>query len=185
MKNIIWILLIVVVAIGAYLLVSKDKGATLEPTPAQMEADLSETDAMDKMEGENMMEIENVINEDLEMPEEKPRQEVDPTMEEHMGMFVDYAPELLANAESGDVVLFFHAPWCPTCRTLANDINSHLSSIPKGVTILKVDYDSEAELKQKYGITYQHTMVQVDSKGNMITKWSGSMSLASLLQKIK
>lgn len=185
MKKIIWILLIITIAIGIYLFTSQDKRAQIEPIHSEMEADVSETEAMQNSDNGSMVEGDNMITDDMEMPDEMPRQEIDPAMEEHMGMFTDYSPELLANAEAGDVVLFFHAPWCPTCRTLANDINKNLSSIPKGVTILKVDYDTESELKQKYGVTYQHTLVQVDSDGNMITKWSGSMSLASFLQNIK
>jgi hypothetical protein len=50
---------------------------------------------------------------------------------------------------------------------------------------LKVDYESSTELKKKYGVTYQHTLVQVDAQGNMITKWSGGNTLESLLEKIK
>ncbi len=101
------------------------------------------------------------------------------------GSYETYSPEKIARAESGDVVLFFHASWCPSCRGLNSDIEGNAVSIPEGVSILKVDYDKETELKRKYGVTYQHTLVQVDEEGNLIKKWSGSPKLASLLSQIQ
>ena len=101
------------------------------------------------------------------------------------GSFEDYAPEKLARADSGDVVLFFHASWCPSCRLLASNIEKNLADIPAGLTILKTDYDSENALKQKYGVTYQHTIVQVDSVGNMIKKWSGGSQLSSITSQVQ
>jgi ABC-type uncharacterized transport system YnjBCD substrate-binding protein len=60
-----------------------------------------------------------------------------------------------------------------------------MANIPEGVYILDVDYDNSAELKQKYGVTMQHTLVQVDAKGNMITKWSGGDTLDSVVKNLK
>lgn len=88
------------------------------------------------------------------------------------GSYADYNTAKLVNAENGKVVLFFHAPWCPTCKE-ANK-NFEASQAPEGLTLLKVDYDSSNELKKKYGVTYQHTFVQVDKDGNLLKKWSGS-----------
>jgi thioredoxin-like negative regulator of GroEL len=101
------------------------------------------------------------------------------------GTYEDYSSEKVARAETGDVVLFFHASWCPSCRGLGSDIETNMASIPEGVSILKVDYDKEVELKKKYGVTYQHTLVQVDKDGNLIKKWSGSSKLSSLLSEIQ
>lgn len=101
------------------------------------------------------------------------------------GSYEEYSSEKLARAESGDVVLFFHASWCPSCKGLNSDIEANLNSIPEGVSILKVDYDKATELKKKYGVTYQHTLVQVDKDGNLIKKWSGSSSLSKLISEIK
>ena len=101
------------------------------------------------------------------------------------GTYEAYSAEKIAFAANGDVVLFFHAPWCPTCKALDTSINTNLTGIPANTKILKVDYDSSTELKKKYGVTYQHTLVQVDAKGNMITKWSGGNTLASITAKIQ
>ena len=83
------------------------------------------------------------------------------------------------------VVLYFHAPWCPTCQALDKNINANLGAIPDKTVIVKTDYDSSNDLKKKYGVTYQHTLVQVDSSGNKIKKWSGSPELKDLLAEIQ
>ena len=101
------------------------------------------------------------------------------------GSYEAYSADKLVKAETGDVVLFFYASWCPSCRGLNSSIEGDLKSIPEGVSILKTDYDKETELKKKYGVTYQHTLVQVNKDGNMIKKWSGSPSLSSLLAQIQ
>jgi thiol-disulfide isomerase/thioredoxin len=101
------------------------------------------------------------------------------------GSYEAYSADKIARAETGDVVLFFHASWCPSCRGLNSNIESNLKSIPEDVTILKTDYDKETELKKKYGVTYQHTLVQVDKNGNLIKKWSGGSTLDNLLSQIQ
>ena len=101
------------------------------------------------------------------------------------GSYEAYALEKLAKADTGDVVLFFRASWCPTCKALDADVRAKLSQIPAGLTILDVDYDNSQSLKQKYGVTYQHTFVQVDAQGNQKKKWSGSPTLAALLGQIQ
>jgi thioredoxin 1 len=101
------------------------------------------------------------------------------------GTYELYAPEKLAFAESGVVVLHFHADWCPICRTLEEEILANPAGIPSGVHILKVEYDTATALKQKYGVTYQHTFVQVDAEGEQIAKWGDSMTLAQVIEKIQ
>ena len=109
----------------------------------------------------------------------------DDAMMEKSGTYEAYSPEKLALAESGKVVLFFHAAWCPICLAMEKDINAHLSAIPAGTHILKVDYDSSDALKRQYGVTYQHTFVQVDAKGNKVAKWGDVNTLAALVAKLK
>ncbi len=102
-----------------------------------------------------------------------------------VGSYEAYAPDKIARAEKGKVVLFFRASWCPSCHALDADIRAHLDAIPAGVSILDIDYDNSQELKQKYGVTYQHTFVQVDKDGTQIAKWSGSPTLSDLISNIK
>lgn len=127
------------------------------------------------------------VKNDNMMAEEKMEQPVVENKEVMMklGSYEAYSADKLARAETGDVVLFFHASWCPSCRGLNSNIESNLKSIPEGVTILKTDYDKETELKKKYGVTYQHTLVQVDKDGNLIKKWSGGGTLNNLLSQIQ
>jgi len=79
------------------------------------------------------------------------------------GTYVDYSDTAIASAQ-GRTFLFFHASWCPICRTLDSDILA--SGVPAGVTIIKVDYDSNQALRQQYGVTQQTTIVEVDTAGN-------------------
>ncbi len=84
------------------------------------------------------------------------------------GQYVDFSPELVASTP-GDKLLFFHAPWCSQCVALEEDIEA--AGVPDGVTIFKVDYDSNQDLRQKYGVTIQTTMVKVDDNGEMIDSY--------------
>lgn len=147
------------------------------------EADTMENNQM--MESESMMKDDNNNLENNSMMEDKPTTDNSAMDQSNTGKYETYAENKLTWAENGDVVLFFHASWCPTCKALENNINANLSEIPENTYILKTNYDTETELKKKYGITYQHTFVQVDSKGNQIKKWSGSPTLAALVGQIQ
>ena len=97
------------------------------------------------------------------------------------GSYTAYDPTKLANAAHGKVVLNFSAPWCPTC--VEADKNFKASTTPDGLTLLKVDYDTSTELKRKYGVTIQHTFVQVDKNGKLLKKWGGSLTYDELLKQ--
>jgi len=89
------------------------------------------------------------------------------------GTFETYSPEKLALANNGTVVLFFHADWCPSCRGLENDLNARLGEISNNTHILKLDYDTETELKRRYEVIRQHTLVVVDADGTELKKLTG------------
>lgn len=84
-----------------------------------------------------------------------------------------YSAEAFAKAASKRRVLFFHATWCPTCKVANADLEKNIGMLPEDVVVFKTDYDSQAELKKKYGITYQHTFVLVDEAGAELMKWNG------------
>jgi thiol-disulfide isomerase/thioredoxin len=84
------------------------------------------------------------------------------------GSYVDYSPELVSSTP-GDKLLFFHAPWCPQCEELDADIQE--AGVPDGVTVFKVDYDSNQDLREKYGVTIQTTVVKVDDQGEAIESY--------------
>lgn len=83
------------------------------------------------------------------------------------------------------VVYFFHATWCPTCRTLEKDIKANIGSIPQDVVVVKTDFDSEQQLREQYGVTVQHTLVQVKADGSLIGKWVAQPSLSSVLSDLQ
>ncbi len=85
--------------------------------------------------------------------------------EDAPGAYVDYYDGVIAET-AGEKVLFFHAPWCTQCRQLEQSILSE--GVPDGTTIIKVDFDSETELRQQYGVTLQTTVVHVDDDGDAL-----------------
>jgi thioredoxin 1 len=101
------------------------------------------------------------------------------------GVYEDFSEDKFAYAADKSTVLFFAASWCPSCRALDRDITGNLENIPEDVALLKVDYDTRDDLKARYEVTTQHTLVQVDANGDMIAKWSGGSTLESVLSEIQ
>ena len=174
MNKTLLLIIIGIVAIGAIVLAYN---ATTAPADQMINDDKM-------MEDNNMPADDKMMDDDSDtmMKDDDSIMEGD----DHMsaGSYETYDSSKLALANNGDVVLFFHAPWCPTCRALDTELNASLNNIPENLTILKTDYDSETQLKQKYGITYQHTLVQVDANGNLIKKWSGSRNLSEITNQL-
>ncbi len=110
--------------------------------------------------------------------EEKIKKEDSKMMKVTGYMNYDEVTVKTALAEWQKVALFFHASWCPTCKALNTAIESDLSSIPTDTLIVMVDYDTSDVLKQKYGVTSQHTTVMIDKNMNLISKklWAKSVS---------
>ena len=106
--------------------------------------------------------------------------EADATMSKD-GAWIDqaaYEADAAAYHEAGDVVLFFNASWCPTCQATVKSLDA--DGAPAGLTVVSVDYDNSAELRKRYGVTVQHTFVQVDGAGNELVKFTGSASGAEI-----
>jgi thiol:disulfide interchange protein len=85
------------------------------------------------------------------------------------GQYIDYSEAAIAENADKDIVIFFHAQWCPNCRELEKTLTA--GAIPENIVIMKADYDTETELKKKYGVTQQTTMVQVNGQGEKQTIW--------------
>ena len=86
-------------------------------------------------------------------------------------------------AAEAPTVLFFYASWCPTCRSAREDFNKRQNDF-KNINLILVDYDNSKDLKKKYGITYQHTFVQIDENGDALVKWNGGAT-DELLSKVR
>ena len=142
---------------------------------------------IDEGQEEAGIDPDSLLNQAAEPVEvEEAPEVIEPVAAAGNGSFEAYSAErVAAAAENGKVVLFFHAAWCHTCRGLESSINANIAALPSDVTILKVDYDSALELRQKYGITIQHTLVQVDGNGEQITKWTGGNSIESITSRLQ
>lgn len=105
-------------------------------------------------------------------------------MEKTMGLtnFSDI-DEAMMQAKTKPTVLFFAASWCPTCQGARADFEANLDKL-EDINLLVVDYDHSAELQKKYGVTYQHTFVQISPEGEALVKWNGGAT-DDLLMKIK
>jgi thiol-disulfide isomerase/thioredoxin len=96
------------------------------------------------------------------------------------GAYVEYTDGIIEET-AGTKVLFFHAPWCPQCRKLDEQLVA--DGPPDGLAVFKVDYDSRGDLRQKYGVTLQTTVVFVDDAGQLLssTVLYDDPSIASLI----
>lgn len=90
-----------------------------------------------------------------------------------------YVPESKFRAdqaafEDGNTVLFFYAAWCPDCQKTDKSIQQ--TGVPEDINIVKVDFDNANDLRKKYGVTQQHTFVQIGPGGEQIKKWTGTFT---------
>lgn len=188
--GIIAVVVVVVIMFGYYVIQKEPVviNNSVKQEESMMQKDEATMTEAEKMEQEKM-EQKAMENKKEGTVMEKSVTETMVTGEQSMmkaGSYEAYASEKVAMASAThDVVLFFKASWCPSCRTVDADIKANLSKIPASLTILDVNYDNSAALKQKYGVTYQHTFVQVDADGNLIKKWSGSPTLSALVTEVK
>lgn len=165
----------------------QDISNTTMPVKEEMEKkkmmDVTESEEMAEKEKTEMTSEEN-MKDDLKTEDKSNETEViqSDKMLTKKWEYSAYSSDKVTNAE-GKIVLFFHADWCPACEAIDKKVNNE--EIPEWVTILKVNYDNETELKKKYGVTTQTTFVQVDNEGNKITKWFWARSLDEIIQKLK
>ena len=91
--------------------------------------------------------------------------------------------QVMQLAEEKPTVLFFNASWCPSCKGAVRQFESSEDKL-RDVNLVFVDYDNSDELQKKYGVSYQHTFVQVDAAGRSVVKWNGG-GTDELLMKVK
>lgn len=181
MKNpIVIFAIIAVVAIigfGAY---------TLSQNSSQSESMMKKDETMMPKE-ETSMESTNVM-----MKKEDGSMEEDKMMDNKItgSRYLQYSKSALDSASNNRRVLFFYASWCPTCKPADASFTENANKIPEDVTLIRVNYNDpetdqeEKELAKQYGITYQHTFVQIDNSGKEVTKWNGGQ-IDELLSNIK
>jgi thioredoxin 1 len=193
-KKVLFVLATIIIVGGGTIYAVQSQTKDMMNATAKVDAE-KEQMMKEEMEKEEMAKKEMVKDETEMVKEESMMNKEESMVKDDMmdkkdemmskGSYEAYSAEKIMMAETGDVVLFFHASWCPSCRSLNSSIEGSVAEIPDGVTILKTDYDKETELKKKYGVTTQHTLVQVDKDGNLIKKWSGSSDLAAVISQIQ
>lgn len=171
---IIIVAVVAVVGIGAY---------TLSQNSAKSES------VMQKNTQNSMKKTENP---EQEVVEKKAGEAMAKKTDDKMmvdSRYVEYSKAALEKAASNRRVLFFYANWCPICKPADADFKTNANKIPSDVIVIRVNYNDtdtdqeEKDLAKKYGITYQHTFVQIDSLGKEVTKWNGGQ-ISELLSKI-
>lgn len=181
------IILILILIFGAFYFLTMKEGN--QPAPKTQEStrddkmteDVGMTIENDSEIKEGDGEAEDAFFLEMEVPAEDETDSA-PASNSNTGVYKDYSNIDFANA-NGEIILFFHAPWCPFCNTLNQDIVANAASIPSGVTIFKTDYDSETELKQEFDIRIQHSFVYFKD-GELQGTWNGSSTLKELLSKM-
>lgn len=186
MKNIVLIAITVVaiLGIGGFIFAqNSSEQKEMAEGDSMMEKSNSDTAMME--DKDSMMEKDEAITKDDEMMENGSD---DAMMAK--GAYIPYSDQAFEDAADTVRVLYFYASWCPTCRPVDQELSQNTDRIPEGVTILRVNYEdpetdaSEEALADQYGVTYQHTFVQVDQNGEQITKWNGG-GLDEIIQNIQ
>lgn len=142
-----------------------------------------------------MMPKQEVKQQDTMMPKQGTTQEDamakdEASMQQTGGQYLNYSADSFDAAAGKRRVLFFYASWCPTCIPADKSFAENTASLPADVVVLRVNYndpdtdDAENALAEKYGITYQHTFVQIDGEGNEVTKWNGG-AIEELISNLK
>lgn len=104
--------------------------------------------------------------------------------------YVEYSKAVLDQDTDKRRVLFFYASWCPICRPADASFRENANKIPEDIVVIRVNYNDpetdaeEKALATKYGVTYQHTYVQIDANGNAVTKWNGGQ-IEELVANVK
>lgn len=117
------------------------------------------------------------------------KEELDPSIEslnaffeDDMGMMKEIETEVTetfsatysdfeAGAGTGEKhVLFFHAPWCPTCVKWEGKVKENMADLNENVVIYKTDYDTSDDLKAQHEITKQSTVVFINADGSVAKK---------------
>ena len=137
--------------------------------------DQQAVDAMMKKTEENAAAMEKD-----EAPEDAMMKKDDTMMKKEVSGYTMYNASAVSDALAAgrNVILFFHAPWCPTCK--AADANFLKETAPANTVVFKTDYDSNTDLRKKYGVTYQHTFVSLNADGSLKKKMSGADSFSEL-----
>jgi len=148
-----------------------------EPTTVAEEAVTETTSETEAVATEETATAEPVTNEDSSA-------ETTATEDAAPGVYTAYDADAIAQSDAEHIVLFFHATWCPSCRALDADIVANADDIPTDVEIYKIDYDTATDLKRQYGVTTQHSIIEISSNGQAESGISHGLTLEDVLATI-
>lgn len=168
------VIVLVVLGIGGYFLYSQNQNSDSMMT----KDDSAMMESKDSMENTDaMMDKDGAMEKSGEPMMEGDKMAGDSMMAD--GGYQPFSQSAFDQASGSKRVLFFFANWCPTCKPIDAELSASAAKIPAGVEIFRVNYNdtetdaTDKELAAKYGITYQHTFVQVDANGDEVAKWNG------------
>lgn len=89
-------------------------------------------------------------------------------MQDTTGAYTAYYDGVIGSGQES--VLFFHATWCPACKANDANLTAWYAENAYARSVYKLDYDTNAELKQQFEVTSQDTFVLIDANGTLIEK---------------
>lgn len=169
----VWLLIFAVMIAGCT--------GTVENTNQVAEVDSEMADNSDKMESSESMEKHDSEMEIVEVSLDGPF----------------YEPFTLTRYEeaksSGKIILIeFYANWCPKCAAQQPNIEAAFEEITNPEIVgFRVNYrdsdtdETEVEIARKFGISYQHSHLIIDSEENVLlkeiaTQWSKEQVLEKI-----
>jgi len=173
------LIVLVLGGVGVYAFMDKN-ASVIEPNSMVKEDAMMEKDPTVMVKTEDTM----MKKDDIKMADSNNE------MMQKSGKYTSFSPELLVDVAATRRVLFFYANWCPTCKSADKSFTENESKIPTDASLIKVNYNdtetdqAEKDLAKKYGVTYQHTFVQIDAQGNEVAKWNGGQ-IDELLSNLK
>ena len=97
-----------------------------------------------------------------------------------------YTAQALAEAQKANqpVALHFRADWCPTCRAQDKALQSLKTEKGLDLTVLTVNYDTEKDLKRRFKVNAQSTLVVLKGQKEE-TRLVGDTSALNILMALK
>jgi len=128
---------------------------TIEQKEAMMKQEAMEKNDTMMKKDDSMMDSDKMMKDDSAMMKKDDAMVQDDAMMKKdtmvvAGSYTTYSASAVtaALAAKKNVVLFFHATWCPTCK--AADTSFKKETPPANTVVFKVDYDTNKDLRSKY-----------------------------------
>lgn len=175
------LLLVFTLALTALLLASCASTIPVDSESTQLESQAN-SESMEKEEGSIAQDEESTQEEKMSADENSSKPAASEDSDQTVGFYIPLATYEADKSKyaKNRIILFFNASWCSTCKVARDNFEASKAEIPGDMTIVIVDYDNSETLRAKYGVTLQHTFVQVDANGQQLAKWSGSKTISEL-----